>query len=53
VKKANELRDKQQGVSIPEAVELELAELEYMFSTQDALTGLKSVGKKPPQYQGK
>jgi enoyl-CoA hydratase/3-hydroxyacyl-CoA dehydrogenase len=53
VKKAYELIDKQQGVSIPEAVELELAELEYMFSTQDALTGLKSVGKKPPQYQGK
>lgn len=53
VKKANELIDKQQGVSIPEAVELELAELEYMFSTQDALTGLKAVGKKPPQYEGK
>ncbi|MDZ7761380.1 MAG: 3-hydroxyacyl-CoA dehydrogenase NAD-binding domain-containing protein [Desulfovermiculus sp.] len=53
VKKANELIDKQQGVSIPEAVEQELAELEYMFSTQDALIGLKSVGKKPPQYQRK
>ncbi|MFP4258858.1 MAG: 3-hydroxyacyl-CoA dehydrogenase NAD-binding domain-containing protein [Desulfovermiculus sp.] len=53
VQKANELIDKQQGVSIAEAVELELAELEYMFSTQDALTGLKAVGKKPPQYEGK
>jgi len=53
VKKANELIDKQQDVSIPEAVELELAELDYMFSTDDALIRLKSVGKKPPQYKGK
>jgi enoyl-CoA hydratase/3-hydroxyacyl-CoA dehydrogenase len=53
LKKVNELIDKQQEVSIPEAVELELAELDFMFSTEDALIGLKSVGKKPPQYQGK
>lgn len=53
LKKANELIDAQQNVSIPEAVELELAGLSYMFSTEDALAGLSSVGKKPPQYQGK
>jgi enoyl-CoA hydratase/3-hydroxyacyl-CoA dehydrogenase len=53
LKKVNELIDKQQEVSISEAVELELAELDFMFSTEDALIGLKSVGKKPPQYQGK
>lgn len=53
LKKANELIDAQQKVSIPEAVELELADLHYMFSTEDALAGLSSVGKKPPQYQGK
>ena len=53
LKKANELMDAQQKVSIPEAVELELAELRYMFSTEDALTGLSSLGGKPPQYKGK
>ena len=51
--KADELIDAQQKVSIPEAIELELAELKYMFSTEDALAGLSSVGGKPPQYQGK
>jgi enoyl-CoA hydratase/3-hydroxyacyl-CoA dehydrogenase len=53
LKKANELMDAQQKVSIPQAVELELAELRYMFSTEDALTGLSSLGGKPPQYKGK
>lgn len=52
VKKANELIDKQQDVSIQEAVDLELGELEYIFSTEDALEGLSSMGKKAPQYQG-
>lgn len=40
LKKADELIDAQQKVSIPEAIELELGELYYMFSTEDALTGL-------------
>jgi enoyl-CoA hydratase / 3-hydroxyacyl-CoA dehydrogenase len=53
LKTANELMDAQQKVSIPEAVELELAELFDIFSTEDALAGLSSVGGKPPQYQGK
>ncbi len=53
LKKANELIDAQQKVSIPEAIELELGELHYMFSTEDALAGLSSAGKKPPQYKGK
>ncbi|MBB5349412.1 enoyl-CoA hydratase/isomerase family protein [Desulfoprunum benzoelyticum] len=47
------LIDAQQKVSIPEAIELELAELNHIFSTEDALAGLSSVGGKPPQYQGK
>ena len=51
--KVDHLIDAQQKVSIPEAIELELAELNYMFSTEDALAGLSSVGGKPPQYQGK
>jgi enoyl-CoA hydratase/3-hydroxyacyl-CoA dehydrogenase len=53
LKKANELIDAQAKVSIPEAIELELAGLTYMFNTEDALAGLSSVGKKPPKYQGK
>jgi enoyl-CoA hydratase/3-hydroxyacyl-CoA dehydrogenase len=53
LKKANELIDAQQKVSIPEAIELELAELHYMFSTEDALAGLLSAGKKPPEYKGR
>jgi enoyl-CoA hydratase/3-hydroxyacyl-CoA dehydrogenase len=53
LKKANELIDAQSKASIPEAIELELAGLNYMFSTEDALAGLSSVGGKPPQYQGK
>lgn len=53
LKKANEIIDRQQKLSIPEAVELELAGLEYMFSTEDALAGLSSVGGKPPVYAGK
>jgi len=53
LKKANELIDAQQRVTIPEAVKLELQELHYMFSTEDALLGLSSVGKEPPQYKGR
>lgn len=53
LKKANDLIDAQQQVSIPEAVKLELQELHYMFSTEDALLGLSSVGKEAPQYKGK
>ena len=53
LKKANELIDQQQHLSIPEAIELELGGLDYMFSTEDALAGLSSVGGKPPVYAGK
>ena len=51
--KADELIDAQKKVTIPEAIELELGELNSMFSTEDALAGLSSVGGKPPKYQGK
>lgn len=53
LKMANELIDSQQKVSIPEAIEMELAGLKHIFATEDALAGLTSVGKKPPEYQGK
>ncbi|MDR3553158.1 MAG: 3-hydroxyacyl-CoA dehydrogenase/enoyl-CoA hydratase family protein [Syntrophobacteraceae bacterium] len=53
LKTADELIDAQQKVSIREAVELELARLHYIFSTEDALAGLSSLGGKPPVYSGK
>jgi enoyl-CoA hydratase/3-hydroxyacyl-CoA dehydrogenase len=53
LKIADELIDAQQKVSIPEAIELELGELHYIFSTEDALAGLMSAGKKPPEYSGR
>ncbi len=53
LQKANELIDAQQGKTIPEAIQLELAELDGIFSTKDALTGLTSLGGPPPQFVGK
>ncbi len=50
---ANELMDAQEKVSIKEAIDLEIGRLVYMFGTEDALAGLKSVGGKPPVWQGK
>jgi len=54
LKIANELIDAQAKVGIDEAIGLELARLNEIFATEDALTGLLSVGgKEAPQYQGK
>lgn len=53
LKAANELMDAQEKVSIQEAIKLEIGKLVYMFGTEDALAGLKSVGGKPPVWQGK
>ena len=56
LKKADELIDAQQKVSIREAIDLELAELHYMFSTEDALTGLivcrRQAAAVPGQMRG-
>jgi enoyl-CoA hydratase/3-hydroxyacyl-CoA dehydrogenase len=53
LKTANDLMDAQEEVSLEEATQLELAKLEYMFGTADALAGLQSVGGTPPVWQGK
>lgn len=53
LQKVIELMDKQQSMTIPNAIGLELANLEDIFSTHDALEGLRSVGRRPPQYLGK
>ena len=42
------------GASLPlaDGLAMELAHLEEIFTTKDALEGLASVGKKPPVFQG-
>lgn len=52
LKIANELIDQQAGISIEEGIEAELARLQEIFSTEDALEGLSSVGKKAPEFKG-
>ena len=51
IKFANELIDKQITVSIPDAIELELGRLNDIFSTEDALAGLTTLGK--TEFKGK
>lgn len=48
---ANELIDKQITVPIPDAIELELGRLNDIFSTEDALAGLTTLGK--TEFEGK
>ena len=53
VKMANELMDGGFGLTLDEAIELELSRLEEIFSTGDALEGLKSVlERRRPSYKG-
>jgi len=52
LKVANELIDQQARMSIEEGIEAELARLLEIFSTEDALEGLSSVGKKAPVFKG-
>jgi hypothetical protein len=50
---ANDIIDLQKGKTNKDAIEIELAHLEEIFSTQDALEGLSSAGKRKPNYIGK
>jgi enoyl-CoA hydratase/3-hydroxyacyl-CoA dehydrogenase len=52
LKLADEIIDQQIGKSIPEAVEIELDRAKDIFSTDDALEGLSSLGRKKPEYKG-
>ena len=47
-----EIIDRQAGKSIPDAVEIELAHLNEIFSTADALEGLSSLGRRRPEFKG-
>ena len=50
---ANEIIDQQEGLSMAAAVEVELGRLNDIFSTEDALEGLSTVGRSRPEYKGK
>jgi enoyl-CoA hydratase / 3-hydroxyacyl-CoA dehydrogenase len=50
---ANEIIDRQADKPIAEAIEIELCRLTEIFSTQDALEGLSSLGRKRPEFKGK
>ncbi len=52
IKLADEIIDQQTGKSMEAAVEIELARLNEIFSTADALEGLSSLGRKRPEYRG-
>jgi enoyl-CoA hydratase/3-hydroxyacyl-CoA dehydrogenase len=53
LKMANRIMDEGYDLPLAEATGLELNHLSEIFSTADALTGLKSVGKSKPVFQGK
>jgi len=52
LKMSADIIDRQQGISIPEAIEIELSHLDEIFSTADALEGLSSLGRKRPGFKG-
>jgi enoyl-CoA hydratase / 3-hydroxyacyl-CoA dehydrogenase len=52
LKMANEVMDQQSDMSIEQAVEFELSQLDTLFNTKDALEGLSSVGHKKPVFKG-
>ena len=53
LKMANEIMDKQETLTIEEAIEIELGGLVDIFSTQDALEGLSSsIERRKPVFKG-
>ena len=53
LKFANDIVDEGFEKPLKEGLQVELSHLNEIFSTKDALTGLTSVGKAPPKYEGK
>ena len=53
LKIANEIIDAQESKTMAEAIEIELGKLAEIFSTEDALEGLSSLGRKKPEYKGR
>jgi len=52
VRIANEIVDRQQGLPMRAAVEIELERLPDIFATADALEGLSTVGRRRPEFKG-
>lgn len=52
LKLADEIIDRQMDKSMKDAVEVELDQLQEIFSTADALEGLSSAGRKRPEFKG-
>jgi len=52
LKLAASLIDEGARVPLEQGLRMELAHLERIFSTADALTGLLSIGKSRPQFAG-
>lgn len=52
LRSACEIIDRQAGLSLREAIEVELARLSEIFATADALEGLSSLGRKRPEFKG-
>ena len=50
---SDEIIDAQVDKPMPDAVDIELNRLAEVFSTEDALEGLSSLGRKRPEYKGK
>jgi enoyl-CoA hydratase/3-hydroxyacyl-CoA dehydrogenase len=50
---ANRIMDEGYDKPVAEATKLELEHCKEIFSTQDALTGLTSIGKGKPAFEGK
>jgi len=50
---SNEIINAQTEKPMPDAVVIELSRLAEIFSTEDALEGLSSLGRKRPEYKGK
>jgi len=50
---ASRLIDDGAATTLRDGLAMELAHLQEMFSTADALAGLKSVGGRPPAYEGR
>jgi enoyl-CoA hydratase/3-hydroxyacyl-CoA dehydrogenase len=53
LKYANQIMDEGYEKPLKEGIKEELAHLNEIFSTQDALTGLSNVGRKGVKYEGK
>jgi len=50
---ADEIVDRQVGLPMRDAIEVELGRLKDIFASADALEGLSSVGKRRPEFKGR